>query len=168
MGGALSPPDRTDPSRESAKHMKLLLSTVFSLIVLAATTGSLTAQSANVKGTGCPGAPYPTVTAAKIAKPVTFSFPASMPATVVPFFVLGWSSGNTQFWNKPLTCVNKCGFYPAPFFITSFAPGTKSFTVNVPNDRSLFQTCYSFQTAGADVTKGCVNLHGAVSFCIGL
>ncbi len=147
--------------------MKTLLTTVFSLITLASTAGTLTAQSSKVKGTGCPGAPYPTVTAARIAKPVTFSFPVSMPATEVPFFVLGWSSGNTTFWNKPLTCVDKCGFYPAPFFITSFAPGTKGFTITVPNDRTLFQRCFSFQTAGADIGKGCVNLHGAVSFCIG-
>ncbi|MEE2888016.1 MAG: hypothetical protein VX951_11365 [Planctomycetota bacterium] len=147
--------------------MKALATLAVSLLIVASFGSPAMSQSSNVRGTGCPGAPYPTVTRARIGQPVTFAFPASMSNTVVPFFVLGWSSGNTQYWGRPLTCVDKCGFYPAPFFITSLPPATRNLTVLVPNDPTLFMTCYSFQTAGADPVKGCVNLHGAVSFCIG-
>ncbi len=147
--------------------MRALRTAAVSLLVIASFAVPVSSQSANVRGTGCPGAPYPTVTRAKIGQPVTFTFPASMPNSVVPFFVLGWSSGNTLYWSRPLTCADKCGFYPAPFFITSLPPATRGLTVSVPNDPSLFMTCYAFQTAGADPVKGCVNLHGAVSFCIG-
>lgn len=144
--------------------MKHFLFTVSSLLVLAF---ALPAQSSNVRNTGCPGASYPTVTPVRIAQPATFRFPASMPSNALPFFVLGWSSGNTQYWNPPLTCATRCGFYPAPFYLTSLAVGTTSLTINVPNDRSLFQRCFSFQTAEAIPGRGCVFLHGAVSFCIG-
>ena len=144
--------------------MKQLFFAVAALLALAC---CLTAQSSNVRNTGCPGAPYPSVTPTRIAQPATFQLPASMPTTSIPFFVLGWSSGNTQFWGPPLTCAANCGFYPAPFYFTVLPIGTKNLTINVPNDRSLFQSCFAFQTAEAAPGRGCVLLHGAVSFCIG-
>ena len=139
------------------------------ILTLAFLSTAVAAQTSPVKNTGCPNAAYPTMTAAKVNQNCTVTFP-KVDAKRPVFIAAGFSSGNTQTWNPPLTCVKGCGFYPALSALTilQFAPATTSFTFKIPNDRSLFQQCFALQTAEGDTAKGCILLHGCVTFCIGL
>ena len=145
-----------------------MTTTLLRLAPLVLLLTGLSAQVSQVKNTGCPNAAYPSMTAPKINQNTTITFP-SLPSTHFAFTIMGFSSGNPLIFNRPFTCVDKCGLYPAlpAFFIVQHAPGTKSWTLKVPNDKTLWQRCFSVQTASADPKVGCINLHGALSFCIG-
>lgn len=142
--------------------MRNFLYTVFASLLLCVAT---TAQSAPVKNTGCPSAPYASMTAAKINQTCTLTFP-KMQSFEVPFLVLGYSMGRTVDFFKPFTCTEPCGFYVMPLITVVFPAGTTQVKIPIPNDMQLFQRCFAAQTA-AGTLQGCLELHGAVSFCIG-
>ena len=138
-----------------------ILIVVAALIPITATS----AQSSPVKNTGCPGALYPTVTNTRINQTATFSFP-KMSVLDTPVMVLGFQSGNSTVLNSPLTCVNGCKLYTTMLVVTAYPRGTTSVKLPIPNDIRLFQRCFGVQTAGVTI-RGCVDLHGSVSWCVG-
>ena len=144
----------------------MLKLTTLTLTVILAFAFAVTAQVSNVKNTGCPGASYATMTAPKINASTTITFPQQS-STSVPLLVFGWMSGRNLYFGQPIMCANQCGFYVAPIVSVSYAPGTKSTTILIPNDIRLWRSCYAIQTAALDSAKNCIQLDGAVSFCIG-
>ncbi len=144
----------------------MIKQTLLAITVVLAVSMSSNAQVSNVKNTGCPGAGYATMTAPKINAPTTITFPQHA-ATSVPLLVFGWMSGNNLYFGQPIMCANQCAFYVAPIVSVSYAPGTKSTSIFIPNDIMLWRSCYAIQTAALDTGRNCVQLDGAVSFCIG-
>ncbi|MCA8956637.1 MAG: hypothetical protein KDC87_11230 [Planctomycetes bacterium] len=139
---------------------------LLSVLVFAfVTLGSLAAQTSQVKNTGCPGALYPTATNVKINQTATFGFP-TMSAADVPIMILGYQTGNPISLGTPLTCVNGCVLYTQTLFISILPLLTTTVNVPIPNDPSLFMTCFGIQTA-AGKPSGCLDLHGSLTFCVG-
>ena len=143
----------------------MLKSTILVAVAALALVTTTHAQTSQVKNTGCPGAPYPTATNTKINNTATFTFP-TMSVIDTPIMILGYQSGNQTTLNWPLTCVNGCKLYTTMLYIAGYPRGTKNVKVPIPNDIRLWRSCFGVQTAALTV-RGCVNLHGSLSFCIG-
>ncbi len=143
----------------------MLKTTILAVVTALALTTTTSAQTSQVKNTGCPGAPYPTATNTKINNTATFTFP-KMAVTDVPIMVLGFQSGNSTVLNSPLTCVNGCKLYTTMLVVIGYPRGTTNVKIPIPNDIRLWRRCFGVQTAAVTI-RGCVNLHGSLSFCIG-